>query len=829
MSRSVVVLLAMTVAAALQLSTVDAFVAPSSRVQRLSDTSRTFPMSDDEESSTLLADEATTTMSLEDKMKSWEASEEEIRAASLGGVVPGGGGEPRTDAFDIGLYIAFPIMVIGCLALVCAGLGHRRKLIMNFGTATPDETDELFNNRNFQLSTATSPYIRVLICMDSGARLMNMNERGRLNLSKFIMVLVCKLRGQEAVPIPELVGDANSPQSLYDFSSPELVRPPLRSKRPPQIVRLDDVPEERRGLAVLPPAVDVPYLPLGHPSLPLLECESPRGSKGDVFVHPLIFTPGVPLLLGGVHFFHHFRGHLDGLEARRRQRQEDERHDGDDEDDECQPPRPPDRCIHFWSWLSQRLFFRRRCVISMISTLEAWMTGTLDLTFARDAPGFGQPGFLGPFSQAQNGFWRRGVIPLVVGAFGESNTGLLKLLKTWARHAASGDLGATISPLANTDRKGGAFPIMHRQFLRAVGVTAATGNAALKLSRIHYLRSKQHMLPIQTTANIDLITLINAELAGTSAMPMRDMARAQGFYLPGGDPHPYVEGETVKLKVNKMTSEKTLLSEDYYGLPYCTPEGGSKMDRPNLSEFIAGGRIKSSPYRLSMNVDMICEQLCITNLGQGEEKGDSPNKFVRAIRNNYHNNWIVDNIPAVSKIETETMETTFFWKGFHVGFIDKDTKKAYVHNHVNIEIQYHKVETEPDKLRVVRFTVKPFSIKHTFETNANDDDDDYVESFNVADIQNPIESCNKKIANREHTRYEMVHARGRDPQPASGRVLFTYDVIWTENKNLHWTSRWDVYTSAITAEEQWSSIPQSLVIVVLMSAVTAYTCDGLEA
>eukprot|EP00571_Detonula_confervacea_P017283 CAMPEP_0172297554 /NCGR_PEP_ID=MMETSP1058-20130122/530_1 /TAXON_ID=83371 /ORGANISM="Detonula confervacea, Strain CCMP 353" /LENGTH=133 /DNA_ID=CAMNT_0013006719 /DNA_START=61 /DNA_END=462 /DNA_ORIENTATION=+ len=64
-----------------------------------------------EESST------TTTMSLEEKMKSWEASEEEIRAASLGGVVPGlGSGESRTDAFDVGLYIAFPIMVLSCLA-----------------------------------------------------------------------------------------------------------------------------------------------------------------------------------------------------------------------------------------------------------------------------------------------------------------------------------------------------------------------------------------------------------------------------------------------------------------------------------------------------------------------------------------------------------------------------------------------------------------------------------------------------------------------------------------------------------------------------------------
>ena len=45
--------------------------------------------------------------SLEEKMKSWEASEDEIKAATLGGVVPG-----RSDAFDVGLYIAFPLMVL---------------------------------------------------------------------------------------------------------------------------------------------------------------------------------------------------------------------------------------------------------------------------------------------------------------------------------------------------------------------------------------------------------------------------------------------------------------------------------------------------------------------------------------------------------------------------------------------------------------------------------------------------------------------------------------------------------------------------------------------
>lgn len=52
-------------------------------------------------------------MSLEEKMKSWEASEEELKAASLGGVIPKSMvGKERTGAFDVGLYIAFPIMVI---------------------------------------------------------------------------------------------------------------------------------------------------------------------------------------------------------------------------------------------------------------------------------------------------------------------------------------------------------------------------------------------------------------------------------------------------------------------------------------------------------------------------------------------------------------------------------------------------------------------------------------------------------------------------------------------------------------------------------------------
>mmetsp|Transcript_22931 Transcript_22931/g.33588 ORF Transcript_22931/g.33588 Transcript_22931/m.33588 type:complete len:139 (-) Transcript_22931:300-716(-) len=59
---------------------------------------------------TTATDDATapTKMTLEEKMKGWEASEEEIKAASLGGMTPQSKG---ADGFDIGLYIAFPIIV----------------------------------------------------------------------------------------------------------------------------------------------------------------------------------------------------------------------------------------------------------------------------------------------------------------------------------------------------------------------------------------------------------------------------------------------------------------------------------------------------------------------------------------------------------------------------------------------------------------------------------------------------------------------------------------------------------------------------------------------
>jgi transmembrane 9 superfamily member 2/4 len=279
-----------------------------------------------------------------------------------------------------------------------------------------------------------------------------------------------------------------------------------------------------------------------------------------------------------------------------------------------------------------------------------------------------------------------------------------------------------------------------------------------------------------------------------------------------------------------MTSSKTLFPIEYYRLPYCRPASGPKLDDENVGEFLAGDRIESSPYLLKMKTEMYCEQVCIASLGKVEQRGMKPNKVVQAIRKEYHNNWIVDNLSAASKVENDSTITTRYWQGFPVGYVGEDNV-SYIHNHVNIEILYHPVDGIGDdsgKYRVVRFTIEPFSINHQFEAvdslqHAEEDDTGNPTLQKWADIKNPIASCDPNVVEDEktHTTWEMVTEDGRAPQSASGRVLFTYDVHW-QSSDIHWASRWDIYLSmddAIPAKVHWLSIANSLVIVCVLSAM----------
>ena len=301
----------------------------------------------------------------------------------------------------------------------------------------------------------------------------------------------------------------------------------------------------------------------------------------------------------------------------------------------------------------------------------------------------------------------------------------------------------------------------------------------------------------------------------------------------------------LELKINKMTSQATFLPVDFYNLPFCEPEGGPKTYNMNLGQILDGDRIQSSPYDIRMKHDVYCKQLCVTDLGLRERKGVQPNKVVEAIRMYYHNNWLLDDLPAASKVEDDTTITTRYWGGFPVGFYAVDTQKAYVHNHINFEIMYQAVESEHDKYRVVRFTIEPFSTKHDFgfeppevddDMDRDDEDGDGGDSttpFEHAYIYNPFASCkNSSGSSSAHTNYDMVYARGREPQLASGKVLFTYDIIWTEMKDISWSNRWDIYLSmdrAIPAKVHWFTVACSAVVILfLFCIILAIFCRSIR-
>ena len=90
-----------------------------------------------------------------------------------------------------------------------------------------------------------------------------------------------------------------------------------------------------------------------------------------------------------------------------------------------------------------------------------------------------------PLETSLSRFYKGRVISLVAGWFGEIGRDFERTITTLPKEATASNFGRTLSPLINTERKGGTFPIMLQQFRRAIGVQVVRGNAMLKISRLH--------------------------------------------------------------------------------------------------------------------------------------------------------------------------------------------------------------------------------------------------------------------------------------------------------------------------------------------------------
>lgn len=272
----------------------------------------------------------------------------------------------------------------------------------------------------------------------------------------------------------------------------------------------------------------------------------------------------------------------------------------------------------------------------------------------------------------------------------------------------------------------------------------------------------------------------------------------EAFYLPGVAPHSYVTGEEVELKVNKLSSVHTQLPYDYYSLKFCSPSDGVKSFSENLGEFLRGDRIENSAYDISMLDEDFCHVLCQVNL-----KTKDVNDFKRAIKDQYHHNWIIDNLPAASILDTDSFSTTQY-VGYPIGYIEG--VNYFIYNHVNIILDYHPVESEGN--RIVGFYVEPLSINHKWTKGGQWDGKEPAPS---------LATCNSK----KHLSYDDV--KSNPMKVVTGNLIFTYDVQWRES-DIRWASRWDVYLSmdhAIPDKVHWFSIINSILIVLFLAFMVA--------
>jgi transmembrane 9 superfamily member 2/4 len=204
-----------------------------------------------------------------------------------------------------------------------------------------------------------------------------------------------------------------------------------------------------------------------------------------------------------------------------------------------------------------------------------------------------------------------------------------------------------------------------------------------------------------------------------------------------------------------------------------------------------------SGYTLHMLQDLYCESLCESDLGPASQ--DKPNKMDLAIREEYNLHWIVDGIPASSRLADERQGKTYYFNGFPMGYLNRTDDQTYIYNHLNLEL-YYRSQKHDDKYEIVGFVVSPLST-----------------------IQDTIASCDGSTVEPVHTQYRMVAATNTH-QLASGNVRFTYDVIWKEDKSDLWAIRWSIHQSQATVSARLYTWLQKWMLLILVAVGIVACC-----
>ncbi|XP_018027645.1 transmembrane 9 superfamily member 2 [Hyalella azteca] len=193
------------------------------------------------------------------------------------------------------------------------------------------------------------------------------------------------------------------------------------------------------------------------------------------------------------------------------------------------------------------------------------------------------------------------------------------------------------------------------------------------------------------------------------------LSLSEAFYLPGLAPVNYCRSDVVedkskcesevKLFVNRLNSEESVIPYDYTHFDFCTSPDISETPVENLGQVVFGERIMPSPYKMQFLEPLQCAEVCTKHYDfSNREDQLKIEKLKSAMNLNYHHHWIVDNMPVTWCYKVQG-DNTYCATGFPVGcYVDaKGNRKDacviensystpdtyYIFNHIDLNITYH--------------------------------------------------------------------------------------------------------------------------------------------
>ncbi|KAG1685800.1 Membrane-associated protein Hem [Nymphon striatum] len=293
------------------------------------------------------------------------------------------------------------------------------------------------------------------------------------------------------------------------------------------------------------------------------------------------------------------------------------------------------------------------------------------------------------------------------------------------------------------------------------------------------------------------------------------------FYLPGLAPVNYCELQhetdtcksSIPLFVNRLDTDESVVPYEYHYFDFCvTDESDSPVE--NLGQVVFGERIRPSLYKIQFKKEATCVPLCSKTYDGGSKSVEKKlDRLRRGISMTYLHHWIIDNMPVTWCYPVKP-DRQYCSTGFPMGcYVDsggkpkdacrisdklKNPNSYYIFNHVDIIIAYHSSAHSDwgtafgdNGGRILSAKIQPRSIKHTGTGAAA------CNEANDAMFLPPKLDANSKLT-----------------------VNYTYSVIFKENNNVKWSSRWDyILESMPHTNIQWFSILNSLIIVLFLSGM----------